>query len=85
MNIGSAQEIDTAWGICQIIAEASKQKKQDCVRLSRLENEMKRKEELSQIYSDCLLKQVCELKYSFNHIYNEKAEHVMFRLKSNFY
>lgn len=49
----------------EIIVEASKKKKQDSKRLSRLENEIKQKEkELSENYSDGLLKQVCELKYS---------------------
>ena len=92
INIGSTSKIGTVWEASKacirgiIIAEASKRKKQDRETISRLEGKIKQKErELSENYSEDLLKQVCELKYSLNFIYSKKAEYAMFRLKASFY
>lgn len=92
INIGSTPKIGTVWeaskafirGKC--IAEASRKKKQDKQTMIELEDEIKQKEgELSENYSEDLLKQVCELKYNLNSIYSKKAEYAMFRLKCTFY
>lgn len=92
INIGSTPKIGTVWEASKayirgkIIAEASKRKKQDRETITRLENQIKHKErELSENFSEDLLKQVCELKYSLNLIYSKKAEYAMFRLKASFY
>ena len=92
INIGSTPKIGTVWEASKayirgkIIAEASKRKKQDREKISRLETEIKQKERyLSENFSEDLLKQVCESRYSLNCIYSKKAEYAMFRLKASFY
>lgn len=79
INIGSTPKIGTVWEACKafitgkIIAQASKRKKQDRQTTIGLEDKIKQKErELSENYSEDLLKQVCELKYSLNYLYSKR-------------
>lgn len=55
-------------------------------RIKNIELQLKEFEKkISRGYTDSLMKQICDLKFQTNDIYNTKAEYALFRLKSNFY
>ena len=92
VNMGTTDRVGTVWEASKayirgkIIAHSSKKKREERQRLKKLESQLKDLENaLAEKHSDLLLKQVCDLKFQINEIYNKKAEYALFRLKGNFY
>lgn len=91
-NIGSTEKISSVWEASKafmrgyFISKSSYMKKISTVRIRELEFQIKSKEVmLSQCYSEQRFKEICNLKYQLNEIYNKKAEYALFRLKTCFY
>ena len=92
LNVGSTKRIASVWEASKayirgyLISQSSYRKKMANLKIKDLESQIKNKEtELAQCYSEHRFKEVCNLKYQLNEIFNKKAEYALFRLKTNFY
>lgn len=88
-NIGSTDRIGTVWEASKayirrrLIAQCSAKKREQTRKLKYLETQLKDLEkELAEKHTDVLLKDICDLKFQINDIYNRKAEYALFRLKN---
>ena len=86
MNMGTTERVGTVWEASKayirgkIIAHSRKKKRAQRQRLKKLESQLKDLENaLAEKHSNLLLKQVCDLKFQINEIYNKKAEYALFR------
>ena len=80
INTGSTKEITTVWEATKayirgkFIAQATKHKRKNCIRIKDLEKEIKDKElDLSKHFSNRKFQELCKLKYSLHEIYNKKS------------
>ena len=92
INIGSTSTIASVWEASKayirgkIIAQASKIKREDTMKMTKLEKEICAMEkDLARHNTDELYQTICRSKYQLHKIFNKKAEYALFRLKSNFY
>lgn len=92
LNIGSTERLSSVWDASKayirgkLIARASKMKKERREILSDLEMKICALEKnLARQYSDELYQEICKYKYQLHDLYNAKAEHALFRLRTRFY
>lgn len=91
VNIGSTARLATwdslkAFVRGKFISHSSWKKKESRNKLQKLEKEITDLEKmLAERFDEDKFRKICQLKFDFHEIYNNKTEYALFRLKTNFY